>query len=244
MEKPFRVLPQVAALSILAAFALPAAAQSAGSNVVNVGWFHFAPQDSSDPLSFTSPVSTTVANSGASISDADTVGFALTHFYTDNFALTFDIGLPPKFKLYGTGSLASLGELGTAKQWSPALVAKWFFGEANDRFRPFAGIGVTRVWYSSVQLSPSLQSDVTSNFGVANGTATADLSSSWAPVANGGVVYNFDKNWSLGLSVSYIPLHTYANITGRNASGTTVSQSSTRLTIDPIVTFLSVGYKF
>jgi outer membrane protein len=243
--KPLRILPQVVALSILAAFALPAAAQSAGSNVVNVGWFHFSPQDSSEPLTFApgSPLPGALANSGASISNADTVGLALTHFYTDNFALTFDIGVPPKFTLTGNGSLASLGELGTAKQWSPAVVAKWFFGEANDRFRPFAGIGVTRVWYSDVNLSQSLQTNALVSGGT-GGTATADLSSSWAPVANGGVVYNFDKNWSLGLSVSYIPLHTYANITGRSASGTTVSQSSTKLTIDPIVTFLSVGYKF
>jgi outer membrane protein len=240
MKTVFKALSCAAALTSLAAFSLPAAAQSAGSNVVNLGWFHFTPNDSSDPLQTTTSLGTmTVPNSGATIGDADTVGLALTHFFTDNFAVTADIGLPPKFKLQGSGSLSALGEIGSAKQWSPAIVAKWFFGGAESKFRPFVGAGVTYVRYSDIELSQSLQSTLAGP----GGTATADLSSSWAPVANIGAVYNFDKNWSLALSVSYIPLKTDADITGRTVLGGT-TKAKTSLTIDPLVTFLSVGYTF
>ncbi|MFJ7567769.1 OmpW family protein [Herminiimonas sp. NPDC097707] len=238
----FRVLPQLAAVtafSALAAFSLPAAAQSAGDNIVNVGWFHLRPNESSEPLySRMAPIGPK-AGSSASISNADTLGIAFTHFFTDNFALTADLGVPPKFKLYGGGTIAALGELGTAKQWSPAVIAKWYFGDRNSQLRPFVGLGATRVWYSGVELSKNLQASVTGGVG----TATANLSSSWAPVANVGLTYNIDKNWSLGFSVAYIPLKTDAEIIGR-VGGTVVSRNTTTLTIDPLVTFLSVGYKF
>lgn len=238
----FHRLAALSALSALAAFSLPAAAQSAGSNVVNVGWFHLYTDDSSQPLRQTAPGQTTFAGSGAGVSSADTLGIAYTRFITDNFALTLDAGIPPKFKLDGEGTLASRGQLGTAKQWSPAIVAKWFFGEANAKWRPFVGVGVTHVWYSDVKLSQSLQSLVTP--GVPGGTATANLSSSWAPVANVGMTYNMNERWSIGFSLSYIPLDTNAEIIGRNAAGTPVTRHVTSLTLDPYVSFLSVGYKF
>ncbi|MDO9419216.1 MAG: OmpW family outer membrane protein [Herminiimonas sp.] len=238
---PFRVMSKVAALSLAAAFSLPAAAQSAGDNIVNVGWFHLYTDDSSEPLRQTFPTPGTNAGSGASVGSADTLGIAFTHFFTDNFAVALDAGIPPEFKLKGEGTLASRGQLGTAKQWSPAIVAKWYFGGANDKWRPFVGLGVTHVWYTSVQLSSSMQALAAP---VPGGTASAELSSSWAPVANVGVTYNFNKNWSLGMSLSYIPLDTDAYITGKTAGGTVISRSQTNLTLDPYVTFISLGYKF
>ena len=97
-----RMVPRFAAfsfLSALTALSLPAAAQTAGSNVVNIGWFHLYTDDSSQPLRQTSPGSTTFAGSGATVSSADTLGIAYTRFVTDNFAVTLDAGIPPKFKL-------------------------------------------------------------------------------------------------------------------------------------------------
>lgn len=245
MKKTFSVLlPQAAAMCILAAFSLPASAQSAGSNIVQLGWFHLYTDDSSDPLRRESPAPATLAGTGSTVNDADTFGLAYTHFFTDNFALTVDAGVPPKFNLYGEGALEGLGKLGSAKQWSPAVIGKWYFGQAEDKWRPFVGLGVTHVWYSSVELTPGLQNLVTVPFAGPGGSASAHLSSSWAPVANVGIAYNLDEKWSIGFSLSYIPLDTDAEIVGRNAAGTVVSRHKTNLTIDPYVTFLSVGYKF
>jgi len=235
----FHCLAALSALSALAAFSLPAAAQSAGSNVVNVGWFHLYTDDSSQPLQRTVPTPNTFAGSGATVSSADTLGIAYTRFITDNFALTLDAGIPPKFKLDGEGTLGFAGQLGTAKQWSPAIVAKWFFGEANAKWRPFVGVGVTHVWYSDVKLSPSLVGIVAGP----GGSATANLSSSWAPVANVGVTYNMNERWSIGFSLSYIPLDTNAEIIGTTATNIR-TRHVTSLTLDPYVSFLSVGYKF
>ncbi|RFB70664.1 MULTISPECIES: OmpW family outer membrane protein [unclassified Herbaspirillum] len=246
MKQQFSLLPKIAALSIAAAFAAPAMAQTAGSNIVNLGWFHLAPQDSSETLRVNSPIQTTLPGSGAAVGNADTLGIAFTHFFTDNFALTTDVGIPPTFKLTGTGTLASAGELGKAKQWSPAIIAKWYFGDGNSKFRPFVGAGVSYVWYSDVELTSQFQGALASRFSngaTTAGKSTADLSSSLAPVLNVGATYNFDQNWSLGFSVAYIPLKTKADITTTLPTGTQF-KSSTSLTLNPIVTFLSVGYKF
>lgn len=100
MTKQFSLLPKIAALSVMAAFAAPVMAQSAGSNVINVGWFHLAPQDSSEGLTtLNGPLKGYNANSHSSVGTADTLGIALTHFFTDNIAVTADLGIPPKFKL-------------------------------------------------------------------------------------------------------------------------------------------------
>lgn len=243
MTRPLSVLSKFAAVSVLAAVALPAAAQQAGDNIVNIGWFHLRPDEKSEPLYRHTPAPAGPAvGSSATISNADTLGLAFTHFVTDNFALTADLGIPPKFKLYGGGTLAGLGQLGEAKQWSPAVIAKWYFGDKDSKLRPFVGLGVTYVWYSGVHLTRSMQAASSGN--VPGGTAEANLSSSWAPVANVGLTYNIDKKWSLGLSVAYIPLKTDAEIIGRNAAGTPFVRNTTTLTLDPLVTFLSVGYKF
>jgi outer membrane protein len=245
MKKSFKAWSCVAALSLLAAFSLPAAAQSAGSNVFGVGWFHLSPNDSSEALTRTGTVQNgPIPGSGASIDSADTLGLTITHFWTDNFATTLDMGIPPRFHLKAQGAaLAAAGvtDIGSAKQWSPAIVAKWFFGDANSKFRPFIGGGVTYVWYSGIELNQSFQNAAALT--ASNGTATAHLSSSWAPVANIGATYNFDKNWSTSLSVSYIPLKTNADITASGGPAG-VQTSRTTLTINPLVTFLSVGYTF
>ncbi|MBB5392361.1 MULTISPECIES: OmpW family protein [unclassified Herbaspirillum] len=249
MQKQFSLLPKIAALSVMAAFAAPAMAQTAGSNIVNLGWFHLMPQDSSETLRKNDgPGAGPIPGSGATITNADTLGFAFTHFFTDNFALTTDLGIPPTFKLNGTGSLAGVGEIGKAKQWSPAIVAKWYFGDGNSKFRPFVGAGVSYIWYDNIELSQGFQRTISSKYSggaVTTAKSSANLSSSWAPVFNIGAAYNFDKNWSVSFSVSYLPLKTNADITTElpaAAGGTT--HSSTSLTINPIVSFLSVGYKF
>lgn len=255
MQNQFSFLPKIAALTVMAACAAPVMAQQAGDNVIGVGWFHLTPQDSSEGLTGTGGAVNGVSrpNSHSSVSNADTLGLAFTHFFTDNVALTLDAGIPPKFRLSGQGDLAGLGQLGSAKQWSPALVAKYYFGTPESTFRPFLGAGVTYVWYSDVSLTPQFQSAAAGasiNPALAGGTATASLSSSWAPVISAGANYNFNKNWSLGFSVSYIKLKTDADITatptatGRAVLGSAPLRYRTSITLDPIVTFLSLNYKF
>jgi outer membrane protein len=243
-----KLMRQAATLLFVTACSTSAWAQSAGDNVINLGWFYIAPQDSSTPLTLTSPLSGVIADTGATVHTASTWGVSFSHFLTDNWAVALDIGMPPTYKLYGTGILAPSGQIGQAKQLAPTVLGKYFFFDANAQFRPFVGLGVSRVSYKDVELTSSFQdamalmlAQVSQNQIIAANT-TADLDNSWAPVVNVGASYAITKQWYANFSVSYIKLKTTANLTTATNIGPVYSTTS--LTIDPIVTYASVSYRF
>lgn len=234
-------------LGVIAALASGSAmAQKAGDWQVGAGWFHLAPQDSSKPLTVTSPVYAQVPGSGASVSNSDTLGLNATYFVDSHWAVEGVFGIPPKFKLYGTGSLAGVGELGEARQWSPTLLGKYYFNDGQDKFRPFAGLGVTYVWYNHVDLTSGLQNALGAQFAQAPGTTTTTgkLDSSFAPVFNVGAAYQFDPHWGVSFSVSYIPLKTKAKLTTSGTNGVQLATSEASLKLDPIVPYVALTYKF
>jgi outer membrane protein len=220
-------------------------AQSAGSFFVTTGWFHIAPQDSSDPLKETNiggtPVDISVPNTGAGLTSADTAGFTLGYFVTDHIATELVMGIPPKFDLKGEGSFSQYGTLGTAKQWSPTLLFKYYFREPTAKFRPYVGMGVTYTWFSDAKITNgSFES------GVLHGPTDVTTDRSWAPVLNAGFVYNFTEHWFTGFSFSYVPLTVTAKLTSQAATpvGTLALKTESKIRLNPIVTYLNVGYRF
>ncbi len=235
------------ALTTLGALASGSAwAQNAGDWVIGAGWLHLSPQDSSKPLTLTAPVRSVVAGSGASVGDSDTLGLSAVYFIDSHWAVEGVLGIPPKFKLDGKGTLARVGELGEARQWSPTILGKYYFNEANSAFRPFVGLGATYVWYSDIKLTPGLQNALGSQLRrpPLSTSTTADLDSSFAPVLNAGLSYQFDKHWGVSFSVSYIPLKTKAKLTTTTLGGLPIATSEARLKLNPIVTYLSATYRF
>jgi outer membrane protein len=230
----------VAALACVTA----AHAQSAGTFYATTGWFHLAPQSSSDQLKVLSlggtPINQTVPNTGARISDTDTLGLSLGYFITDHLAAEFEFGLPAKFDIEGADGFSQYGKLGSARQWSPALLFKWNFRKPDDKFRPYVGLGVTRVWFTDAQLTNTAFESA-----VLKGPTTASTDRSWAPVFNVGFNYSFTKHWFAGFSVSYIPVSTTADFTTTNVGplGLTV-KSQAKIRLNPIVTYAKIGYAF
>lgn len=233
---------------LMATFAASASAQKAGDNVISVGWMYFNPFDSSDPMTVTSHPNPAVigprTNTGASVSNSNTLGIAYTRFITDKFSVTVDAGIPPTFKLNAQGDIAKagVGEIGSAKQLSPAILAKWHFLESDAKIRPFVALGVTYVWYNNVKTTEKFQQYMSQLTGGPGANTDIKLSSSFAPVFNAGVSYAIDSKWSLNFSASYIPLKTKAELT--TVKGPVTVRSQTELKLNPLVTFLSVGYKF
>jgi outer membrane protein len=236
---------QIRGLGIAAALLVSTAAQAqgAGDFVATAGWFHFAPQVSSQPLTVSAGgLSATVPGSGATVDDSDTLGVTATYFFTDHIATTAVFGVPPKFHLTGTGSLAGLGQIGSAYEWSPTLLLKYFFNDAQSPFRPYVGAGGSYVWYSGVKLSSEVSSGAFLGSAALAGPTTAKLSNSFAPVINAGFGYNIDKHWLVDVSLSYMWLTTRATLTTQSSYGTVTS--STKLKLNPIVSYVSVGYRF
>lgn len=220
-------------------------AQTAGSFFATAGWFHLAPQDSSSPLKITSvggsPVDITVPNTGAGISSSDTFGFSIGYFVTDHIAAEFEFGVPPEFELSGTGSLARFGKLATVKQWSPTLLVKYFFLGPQSKFRPYLGIGVTRTSFSDAKIT-----NTAFETGALGGPTSVEASTVWAPVFNIGLTYAFSEHWFAGFSVSYIPMSTTGTFTTQSQTpvGTLTRRAEAKVSLDPIVTYLRVGYRF
>lgn len=247
MQHKFAVVTKIAALSLFACCAAPVMAQSAGSTVVNVGWAHIAPDDSSTPLAITAPAkfAGAIPGSGAGVANTDTLGVSINYFYTDHLVFAADLGVPPTYNLHAEGSLAAAGvtEIGTAQQWAPTALVKYFFGDAKAKLRPYVGGGVTYVRYSDVELSSGFQTYIGKKFGSPNAVTTAELSSGFAPVITAGLSYEAGPNWYANISLSYVRLTTDANLTTLSTKvGTVKSQTSLRL--NPMVTFVSVGYRF
>jgi outer membrane protein len=226
------------------AFTTVTHAQTAGTFYATTGWFHYAPQSSSDPLEELSiggtPVNQSVPNTGAKAGTANTLGLSLGYFITDHVSTEFEFGIPIKFDIDGAGSFQQFGKLGDAKQWSPALLFKYNFLDASSKFRPYLGLGVTRAWFTNAEITNgAFQSSVL------QGPTTVSTDRSWAAVFNAGFNYAFTKHWFAGFSVSYIPLSVKANFTSTNVGPfglTTTSQAKIRL--NPIVTYLKIGYMF
>jgi outer membrane protein len=235
----------LAGIAALASFSA-AHAQSANTFYVTTGWFHFAPQDSSDPLKIDSvggnPINMAIPNTGADVGTSNTVGFSLGYFITDHLATEAELGIPPKFDINGGGQLAPLGKVASAKLWSPALLLKYYFNTPEAKFRPYAGIGATYVWFTDTQVtngnfinSPAL-----------GGPTTASANRSWAPVFNVGFNYNFTKHWFAGFSLSYIPVNVIATLNTEKQTqvGVLSQKAEAKIHLDPIVTYLKVGYAF
>ncbi|MBI0326552.1 OmpW/AlkL family protein [Burkholderia plantarii] len=232
------------ALALLTA-GTTAQAQSAGSFYFTTGWFHLAPQDSSDPLKVMSvggsPVNQSVPNTGAGISDADTLGVTAGYFVTDHIAAEFVYGIPPKFNLTGQGSFSQFGTLGHAYQWSPALLLKYYFNSAEAKFRPYVGVGASYIYFTGAKLTNGAFET-----GVLGGPTSVTTSNQWAPVFNAGFNYNFTKHWFAGLSISYIPVSLTATLTTQRATqvGTLTQTSQAHIKLNPIVSYVNIGYRF
>ncbi|MBR8161936.1 OmpW family protein [Burkholderia vietnamiensis] len=220
-------------------------AQSAGSNTAGIGWLHIAPLTSSDPLV---AGGSAVPDTGATVDNADTLGLTFTHFFTDDIAVEAVGGIPPKFKFSGTGMLASssINPLGDVRQWSPAVVLKYYFNHPESKWRPYVGIGVSYIWFTNAHVNPAFQQMLSLQMtqGATAGSPTsAHVESEWSPVFNAGLTYNFEKHWSIVASVSWLPFGTKVNLSTALPNGQTV-HSEAKVKLDPLVTLVSVNYRF
>ena len=224
----------------------PIYAQTAGSTIVGAGWLHLAPQSSSDPLYVKSSggrvVNQSIPGTGSGVSAADTLGLTVNHFFTDNVSVELVAGLPPAHKINGTGTYDKYGELGSVKQWSPALLMKYYFGQATTKFRPYVGLGINYTWFSDAKITNAQFSQAELHAATPSMTSVK-ADASWNPVFNIGASYAITDRWYAMASVSYLPLKTTAHLTTTMVNGAKL-ESEANLRVRPIVSLLSVGYRF
>lgn len=244
--KRWRYAAMVSLVSVIciAAICSSAHAQSAGDNVVSIGWAHIAPQTGSDPVEVTSvggvPMKSEISGSSVGARPLDTLGIVFEHYVTDQIGLAFMGGVPMRTQLEGRGSLGGFGVLGDARTWSPELLLRYHFGQPESRIRPFAAVGVAYTWFTQARLTNGAFIEQTAGPG---GSATAEAASSWSPVVQVGLDYRISKHWSVGALVGYMPTDTSVTVRARTAQGVEIV-SGTKVRLHPIITFLSASYTF
>lgn len=219
-----------------------ACAQKAADDYIGLGVAALRPSASIGTLTSTGANATAfnAATGGASVdvSNETTVSLGWLHMFSDQVGAEATIGVPPRhtFDLATPSPFAGAAghpNAATAKTWTPAVVAKYFFNAAGDRWRPYLGLGVSRVTFHSVQVN---QADPL----VARvGGVSASLASDWSPVYNVGLVYHLNDRWMINSSVSYLPIRTTIHLVG---AGNTSTQGDLKLRTTDVV--VRVGYRF
>lgn len=162
------------------------------------------------------------AGADASIGDATTAILVVERELTPNIGIELVLGIPPKIKARGAGSVAFLGEVMTARNMSPTVLALYHFGQPGDKLRPSVGLGINYTRF--VRIRSKLADDV-------------QMKDSIGPAAQVGLDYAIDKRW--GLFGSIAALKVKSDLV---AAGSTVL--TTTIDFRPIVYSFGTTYRF
>ncbi|EFF83003.1 Outer membrane protein W [Acinetobacter haemolyticus CIP 64.3 = MTCC 9819] len=153
----------------------------------------------------------------------------------------------------------------SARAWLPAVELHYQFGKSGvNKFRPYVGAGVMYAYFNSLKINPAIESDLIAaghmiqnihddKAGAAldGKTSSADpvvklkATDTFAPIVTVGATYDFKPNWFAVGSVSYSKMNNEAKIyvTDRN-TGKELIRANTKIDIDPLITYVGIGYRF
>lgn len=161
--------------------------------------------------------------------------------------------------------LANQGKAASARAWTPAVELQYQFGKSGvNKFRPYIGAGVMYAYFDDIKLNKGIESDLiaaghmiqnihdgAAGAALENKTSSAsprvklDASDAFAPIVTAGFTYDFKQNWFASASVSYAKLNNDATISVINDNtGQQLINAKTKIDIDPLITYLGVGYRF
>ncbi|HEX7642404.1 MAG TPA: OmpW family outer membrane protein [Burkholderiaceae bacterium] len=211
--------------ALLAASAGASAQQAAGTWAVSVGINNISPH-ATDALSAPSiPGSETKPGS-----DAEPVVNIIYNF-DDHISAMLGLGNEYKHDLYGAGSLAGAGKLGTLKQLPPTLFAQYHFLDANAPVRPYVGLGITYAMFRDEKGSGTLTA--ISNPG--GSPTTFKVDNAWGETPQLGVTWNVNQRWFVDAWVA----KTYISTTVHLSTG-----QSANAPLNPTSEAITVGYRF
>ncbi|MFT5643714.1 MAG: outer membrane protein [Janthinobacterium sp.] len=209
------------------------------------------------------------AGTELTVGNAVTPMLTITHFFTNNMAVTNVLGLPPKFDIHGRGRVTTPGPLGavvppvvldkegnnpvaSVLQWSPTVLLQYYFGDASATLRPYLSVGGSYNFFTHVELNDNFKRDLQNsggylafaNTGDRATTVEARATPSFRPVFGGGIGIGLSERWSANIGISFLPLKTDSIITLKDKNGNTVLTSSAHMDIPAVATNFTLGYQF
>jgi outer membrane protein len=203
-----------------------AQAQVAGQAMFKIGFNRIMPKVQSGDLS-----APALPNSQIDIGDANGVIITGAYMFTDNWSWEFIGGLPYRHDVFGAGSVAGVGKIGSIHQISPTALLQYRFLPANAVVRPYVGLGLTYAVFYDTEGSAALTA--ITNPGGAPVTIGSDRS--WGASGEVGATWKLTDQWFFDASV----IKTYINSTPTLSTGQSIS-----LKLNPVSANISLGYRF
>jgi outer membrane protein len=251
MKSTIKTILPIALLGLTAVTASHAETSTGKTFGVSAGWLHIMPQSSAQGVTNSNNILAKPAiseDAGFKVKNADTVGLTLDYYVNDNVSLEMVLGAPPKMKLKGVGraevgmgqgvQLSDYDNIATTRAYTPTFLAKYQFGDISNKIRPYLGAGLMYAHFSDVKTDPSIEMPLDTHIG------SVSVSDAIAPVVVAGVDYSFTKDWYATASVSYAQLSTDAKLSINDKSGSNFGTGYSKIEIDPIVTYVGLGYRF
>jgi outer membrane protein len=144
----------------------------------------------------------------AEVGDATTLVFTAERRFGERYGVELVIGVPPRIEADASGSVAFLGPgVLSARNVAPTLLFNWHFGNAGDRFRPYAGAGINWTRFTDVKsrLAPKVQ-----------------LGDSVGPAVHAGFDYAIDKQWGAYASIAALKVKSKLVATGSTVLTSTI----------------------
>ncbi|MDQ9010001.1 OmpW family outer membrane protein [Acinetobacter gerneri] len=163
--------------------------------------------------------------------------------------------------------LAGHGKIAEVTAWTPAFTAKYHFGKPGvNKFRPFVGAGVVYGHFNKLKLNGGVEQDLinaghmiqnvldnksgialeNSGSSSANPVVKVKTDDAFAPVVTAGFSYDLTDRWFTTASLTYMPnFYNTATITVTDSNtGNQLIKASTKVDLDPLITYVGVGYRF
>ncbi|HAV5378463.1 OmpW family protein [Acinetobacter baumannii] len=172
--------------------------------------------------------------------------------------------IPLKQDIFIT-DLTQSSKAASARAWLPAVELHYQFGKTGvNKFRPYIGAGVMYAYFNDLKMNSGIEADLIQaghmiqnihdnkagaaldrKTSSANPIVKLEATDTFAPIVTVGATYDFNPNLFAVGSVSYSKMNSEAKIyvTDQN-TGKELIQANSKIDIDPLITYLGVGYRF
>jgi len=205
-----------------------ALAQPAGSWLIQGAMTRIAPDVGSGALSAPSP-----ANAQVDVGTDSRPTARLTYVYNEHLAVALPLGQGFKHKIFGAGSIAGTGQIGSVSVTPLSVFAEYRFGEPTARLRPYAMLGLSYAYFHDAQGRALLNGLNPRN--PVGGSTSLKVDSRWALSPGLGLSVQLDERWFLDLSWTKSFLKTTATL----STGQTIDT-----TLNPGITTVGLGWRF
>ena len=202
-----------------------AQAQSAGTWMLRGGPMIIAPQVDSGAMTAPSLPDTRIQ-----VNSATTLGGGISYMWTDHISFDVPLAVPFKHHIKGDGAIKGVGEIGTVEVVPATLFTQYRFFEANARWRPYVGLGITYVNFINETGNGTLTAITDPG-----GSTTMRVSDKFAITPQVGVTWSIDDHWFAEAMAG----QTLLKVTAKLSTGQKIDA-----TLNPIIAGLYIGYRF